>query len=111
LPIEKRRTPVKVTDTIGQARDAITVKRVFGEPYERDGVTIIPAAWVAGGAGGGSDAQASGSGFGLMAFPVGAYVIRDGNVAWRPAVNVNLVAIAALITFRTIVKARAKRRR
>jgi len=24
-------------------RDAITVKRVFGEPYERNGVTVIPA--------------------------------------------------------------------
>jgi uncharacterized spore protein YtfJ len=111
LPIEKRRTSVNVTDTITQARDAITVKRVFGEPYEKDGVTIVPAAWVAGGGGGGSDAEASGSGFGIMAFPVGAYVIRDGNAAWRPAINVNLVALAALFTFRAIVRARSKRRR
>jgi uncharacterized spore protein YtfJ len=103
---------MKVTETIAQARDAMTVKRVFGEPYEKDGVTIIPAAWVAGGGGGGGDAQgAGGSGFGLAAFPVGAYVIKDGNVAWRPAVNVNLVAIAALITFRAVIKARSKRRR
>ena len=36
-----------------QTRDALTVKRVFGEPYERDGVTVIPAASIRGGAGGG----------------------------------------------------------
>jgi len=29
------------------------VKRVFGEPYEKNGVTVIPAARVQGGAGGG----------------------------------------------------------
>ena len=34
-------------------RDAITVKRVFGEPFQKDGVTVIPAAKVMGGGGGG----------------------------------------------------------
>ena len=36
-----------------QVRDALTVKRVIGEPYERDGLTVIPAAAIRGGAGGG----------------------------------------------------------
>jgi uncharacterized spore protein YtfJ len=49
---------MEVQDVIAQARDALTVKRVFGEPYEKDGVTIIPAATVQGGAGGGSAATA-----------------------------------------------------
>jgi uncharacterized spore protein YtfJ len=31
-------------DTINQAKDVITVRRVYGEPYQADGVTIIPAA-------------------------------------------------------------------
>ena len=35
------------------ARDALSVHQVFGEPVERDGVTIIPAATVIGGGGGG----------------------------------------------------------
>jgi len=35
---------MEVQDVIAQARDTMTVKRVFGEPYEKDGVTIIPAA-------------------------------------------------------------------
>lgn len=43
---------------IAEARDVITVKRVFGDPYEKDGVTIIPAATVQGGGGGGGGAKA-----------------------------------------------------
>jgi hypothetical protein len=33
---------MEVHNVIAQARDALTVKRVFGEPYEKDGVAIIP---------------------------------------------------------------------
>jgi hypothetical protein len=71
-----------VQDVIAQARDTLTVKRVFGEPYEKDGVTVIPAARVQGGAGGGSgedpqgQGKGSGSGFGMTARPVGAFIIR-----------------------------------
>jgi uncharacterized spore protein YtfJ len=115
---------MEVQDVIAQARDALTVKRVFGEPYEKDGVTIIPAARVQGGAGGGGgeDAQGqgkgSGSGFGMTARPVGAFIIRGGELSWRPAVDVTrialggqVVAIVALLTARTILKARAKAKR
>ena len=103
------------------ARDAITVKRVFGEPYEKNGVTVIPAARVQGGAGGGGgegpegQGRGSGTGFGLSARPVGAFLIRGDEVSWRPAVDINrivlggqVVAIVALLTIRAIVKARAK---
>lgn len=91
-----------VQETIAKARDAITVKRVYGEPYERDGVTVIPAAVVAGGGGGGSGEgpdpgqRGGGSGFGLGARPVGAYVIRDGAVSWEPAVDVTRIVTQAL---------------
>jgi uncharacterized spore protein YtfJ len=113
---------MQVQEAIGQARDALTVKRVFGEPYEKDGVTIIPAARVQGGAGGGSgedpqgQSTGSGSGFGMTARPVGAFIIRDGELSWRPAVDVNrivlggqVVAIVALLTVRAFIRARAKR--
>jgi uncharacterized spore protein YtfJ len=111
---------MEVNDVIAQARDTMTVKRVFGEPYEKDGVTIIPAARVQGGAGGGSgddpQGQGSGSGFGMTARPVGAFIIRGGELSWRPAVDVNriilggqVVVIIALLTVRAIIKARAKR--
>jgi uncharacterized spore protein YtfJ len=112
---------MEAQEVIAQARDAITVKRVFGEPYEKNGLTIIPAARVRGGAGGGGgegpegQGKGSGTGFGVSARPVGTYAIRGDEVTWRPAVDVNkvilgaqVVAIVALLTVRTIVKARAK---
>ncbi len=112
---------MEVQDVIAQARDVLTVKRVFGEPYEKNGVTFIPAARVGGGAGGGGGedsegkGKGSGSGFGMGARPVGAFMIREGELRWRPAVDVNriifggqVVAIVALLTVRAIVKARAK---
>jgi uncharacterized spore protein YtfJ len=112
---------MEVQDVIVQARDALTVKRVFGEPYEKDGVTIIPAARVQGGAGagGGEDpngqGKGSGSGFGMTARPVGAFIIREGELSWRPAVDVTrivlggqVVAVVALLTVRAILKARIK---
>lgn len=92
-----------VQETISKARDAITVKRVYGAPYERDGITVIPAAAVGGGAGGGSGEgpeegqSGGGGGFGLAARPVGAYVISDGEVRWEPAVDVNRIATQALV--------------
>jgi uncharacterized spore protein YtfJ len=118
---ERREQAMEVQDVIAQARDALTVKRVFGEPYEKDGVTIIPAARVQGGAGAGSgedpqgQGKGSGSGFGMTARPVGAFIIREGELTWRPAVDVNrivlggqVVVIVALLTVRAIIKARAK---
>jgi uncharacterized spore protein YtfJ len=84
------------------ARDAMAVRRVFGEPCERDGVTVIPAAVVVGGMGAGSGQRGGdagdtgdGGGFGVVAVPAGAYSIRDGRVRWHPAVSVNLVVVAA----------------
>jgi uncharacterized spore protein YtfJ len=112
-----------VQEVIGQARDTITVKRVFGEPYEKDGITLIPAAKVQGGGGGGGgegpegQGKGSGSGFGVSARPAGAYIIREGQVTWQPAVDVNrivavggFVVVFVLFTLRSIARARAKSR-
>ena len=114
---------MEVEDVITQARDALTVKRVFGEPYQQNGVTVIPAAQVRGGAGGGrgegpdGESQGSGSGFAITARPVGAFVLQHGELHWRPAVDVNriilggqVVVVVALLTVRAIVKSRAKAR-
>lgn len=113
-----------VHNVIAQARDTITVKRVFGDPYEAQGVTVIPAAKVAGGAGGGEgerprdQEKGAGSGFGMVARPVGAYLIRGDQVSWRPAVDVNRIVLGgqvvmaiALLTIRAIVRARAESKR
>ena len=89
---------MKVDELLQGARDAIAARRAYGEPVESDGVIVVPAASVFGGGGGGSDARENGGGgFGLAARPVGAWVIRDGEVEWRPAIDLTLlVAIASL---------------
>ena len=80
------------------ARDSISVRRVFGEPIEHDGVVVVPVAKVAGGGGGGGDSEDNGGGgFGLGARPVGVYVIKDGEVSWRPAIDPLRVALLALL--------------
>ncbi len=109
-----------VQELLATAREGMA-NRVFGEPCERGGVTVIPVASVRGGAGGGSGpegAQGSGGGYGLMARPVGAFVLKDGEVSWQPAVDVNRViagsqvfVILALLLVRSMLKQRARRRR
>ena len=104
-------------------KDALTVRRVFGDAYQVDDVMVIPVARVRGGGGGGggegtgsdngSEGSGSGAGmgFGMDARPVGVYVVKDGNVTWQPAVDVmrvivggQLLALAAILTFRSIVR-------
>lgn len=85
---------MKLSEVLSTAGDAITVRRVYTEPYERDGVTIIAGAVVAGGGGGGGGhdekgQEGEGGGFGVNARPSGAFVIKEGKVTWRPAVDVN----------------------
>ena len=48
-----------VTDLMQGWRDNFTVRRVFGDVVEKDNVTIIPVAMVAGGGGGGDSHFAS----------------------------------------------------
>ncbi|MDX1450586.1 MAG: sporulation protein, partial [Acidimicrobiia bacterium] len=58
-----------IEEFVGEASDMLTVRRVFGEPYERNGVTLIPAAAIRGGGGGGGgesgDGGDTGSGMGF----------------------------------------------
>jgi uncharacterized spore protein YtfJ len=90
-----------VRENLRGARDALSVRRVFGEPYVVDDVTVIPVARVAGGGGGGggegtgpddSGGRGFGTGFGLRAHPVGVYEVRDGRVEWKPTVDVSRLA-------------------
>jgi hypothetical protein len=54
-----------------------------------------------------------GGGFGLRAMPAGMYVIKNGEVSWRPALDINriiagaqIVVALSLLTLRAIMKAR-----
>ncbi len=111
---------MNIGEVLDSAKDTVTVKRVFGEPYEKDGLTVIPAAAVGGAAGGGGGhdekgQEGEGGGFGVQARPVGAYVIKDGQLGWRPAVDPNrmmtvvgAVVVAYLLSRPRLVRARAR---
>jgi uncharacterized spore protein YtfJ len=107
---------VDVDHVLSEARDAITVRKVFGEPIERDGVTVVPAAAVRGGGGGGGGSgpdddegrptgSGSGAGFGVAARPAGAFVIRGDDVQWRPAMDVQKLALAGMALVGVVVLA------
>jgi uncharacterized spore protein YtfJ len=102
---------MNVDELLQGARDAMTVKRVYGEPIERAGVTVVPVAAVrGGGGGGGDDSNNGGGGFGLQARPVGAYVIRDGEVEWEPAVDATRIALTALAALVLVALSLGRRR-
>lgn len=90
-----------VLDDLRATRDALSVRRVFGDPYTVDSITIIPVARVIGGAGGGggegtgpdeTGGHGFGTGFGLGARGLGVYELRDGQVRWKPAIDVDRLA-------------------
>jgi uncharacterized spore protein YtfJ len=111
------------------ARDLLTVRRAFGEPIERDGVTLVPVARVVGGSGYGhgegegpcqsgdgtatSGGSGGGGGFGVHVSPMGVFVIRGDEVSWQPAFDLNRVALGGQIVgaIALVVLARALRRR
>lgn len=104
----------------GGVRDAVSVKRVFGEPYQVDGVTVIPVARAAGGGGGGTNPAADGGeggGFGIAAVPSGVFVVKDGDVRFVPAVDLNamatkaaMVALALVLVWGRASRARQRRK-
>ena len=118
-----------IEELLAKANASIHVERVYGTPIERDGTLIIPAAVVMGGGGGGGggadsgigsasgQGYGSGGGFGLRARPVGAFVVRDGDVRFVPAVDLvrlasagAVVAVVALFARVSIAWARTLRR-
>ncbi len=102
---------MNLNGVIQAAKDHITVSRVFGEPYERDGVTVVPVARIYGGGGGGTGHDGAqhgeGGGIGFVARPAGVYVIRGGDVSWRPAVDANRVVTAVAVVLVVGALARA----
>jgi uncharacterized spore protein YtfJ len=113
-------------ELIKGVRESLSVRQVFGEPVERDGVTVIPAATMIGGGGGGGgegvhqpsneddEAKAQGQsglglGFGGLMWPAGAFEIRDDRVTWRPAIDVTRVLVMVLVLAIAVVRARGRR--
>lgn len=141
-------------DLVGNLTDDSSVRRVFGDPIEKDGVLVIPVATIKGAWGGGEgdmaaerraageraaaegepraageppaagerpaakpNATAWGGGGAWSAGPAGAYVVKNGDVTWVPAMDANrtamlgmLTGIVSLLVLRSIVRTLAKRR-
>jgi len=114
-------TTTTVEKTIEEAQAAMTVKRAFGEPFQANGLTIVPTARVAGGAGGGGGKTGDkgfGTGFGLLSQPMGVYVIDEHDAHWVPASTPNpfvtlllmpVAAVRSLLFGRQAVPAAASR--
>jgi uncharacterized spore protein YtfJ len=123
---ETMRSDTAVLETIREVVNHATAGTVFGTPISQDGLIVLPAAKVSGGGRGGrgsgpadesSEKGGIAGGLGLSAKPLGVYLIKDGKVAWRPAVDVNrvivggqIVAVIALLTIRALAKARSRGR-
>ena len=87
---------------MSKAGESLSVGRVFGAPIERDGVLLIPVAWVAGGGGGGGqepnqdEPGGSGGGFGGVSWPLGMYVVEEGTVRWVPVIDATRIVLGVL---------------
>jgi hypothetical protein len=104
-PGEQRTFLEEVMDAkeiLAQAHDVAAIKRVFGEPIEREGSTVVPVAaiWC----------------FGLVVRPIGVYRIKGEEVEWQPAVDATMIAlggqlvgIVALLVLRSVLKRRLGR--
>jgi hypothetical protein len=96
-------------ETFRSLREAVSARQVFGEPVERDGVTVIPAATVIGGGGGGGGNKepgegdaggaepttGAGMGFAMVGWASGAFEVREGRVAWRPTLDLTRLVLGA----------------
>src|SRR3954454_3921640 len=106
--------------------EALTVRRVFGEAYERDGVLVVPVAKIWGGTGSGSgsgevgpkaDAEGDdvkagaqvghggGGGYGVHVKAVGVYVVDGEGAHWRPALDLNRVILGGQLVAATVLSA------
>lgn len=105
------------------AHDTFTVRRVFGDAYERDGRLVVPVARVTGltgsGAGGGGgdmvpaetgdddatstgrvahgNGDGGGGGFAAHVTALGVFVVDDDGAHWRPALDLNRVVLGGQV--------------
>jgi uncharacterized spore protein YtfJ len=117
------------TELMRRIDESISGGRSFGPAFERDGCTVIPVALVFGGGGGGVEENepgaspgvderpkrwpfrrtGEGGGFGLVSWPIGVYVVKDGDARWRPLVSAGDVGFLVLMLARLFSRRRRRR--
>jgi hypothetical protein len=88
---------MSVEERLSGARDAISVRRVFGDRARGHGRRPRGQ--------GRRREQNGGGGFGLGARPVGVYVIKDGQVSWRPAIDPVRIGFLAVVVLALLLRA------
>jgi uncharacterized spore protein YtfJ len=121
--------------------DNLSVRRAFGTAYEKDDMLIIPVAVVAGGGGAGTgqprhrdpaagadnrpagnpaghdaapqdtERADAGGGFGGLVLPMGAYIVKGGQVRWVSAVDITIAMLASLSLVRMLSRTWTQSRR
>jgi uncharacterized spore protein YtfJ len=122
---------VGTQELLSGVAENLSVGRSFGAAYEKEGLLIIPVAFVAGGGGGGEGPTAPsttqptaavetaesvegvpldnrpptgmGGGFGGLILPIGVFVVKGDQVRWVPAVDVTRVILASIRVVRLFV--------
>lgn len=128
--------PADVTRAVN---DTLTVRRVFGDAYEREGTLVIPVAKIWGGTGSGSGSgevgprgatgahesedtpagaqvgHGGGGGYGVHVKAVGVFVVDETGARWQPALDLNRVILGgqlvAAFVLSTVALAWAVKRR
>jgi uncharacterized spore protein YtfJ len=96
--------------------ESITGHKSFGPAFERDGTLVIPVAYVFGGGGGGEGEEPPkpgqegtkkglGGGYGLVSWPIGAYVVQNGQVRWVPVIDPAVMIGAGAFALAIVIKA------
>ena len=99
-PNSPRESPARfiggMAEKLGAAARAATI---FGDPVERDGVTVIPVARARWGFGGGvgrrNDEDGAGGGGGAQVSPIGFIELKNGQAEFRPIRIVSLPWVIA----------------
>jgi uncharacterized spore protein YtfJ len=93
-------SPAKFIEGMAEKLGAVArAATIFGEPVERDGITVIPVAKARWGFGGGAgrrkDEDGAGCGGGAQVSPVGFIELKNGEAEFRPIRTVSLHWIIA----------------
>ena len=95
MSLEKTGSADRFIGTMAEKLGAVArAATVFGEPVERDGITVVPVAkarWgFGGGAGRRNDEDGAGGGGGVQVTPVGFIEIKNHEANFRPIRTVSL---------------------
>lgn len=100
-------TPDDILQRVG---DQVGIRRVFGEPVERDGIVVVPVAVALGGGGGGTgpDDNGGGGGFGGLVRGIGVYAVANGQVRFVPAIDTTALAALGVLLAGLVLRARRR---